>query len=74
MTASLPIVILAGSDDRPAEMPAEADGRHPLSGYKGVDVRIAGKTLVETVIDRLRACGRFGPIHVIGIDQSPMAP
>ena len=66
MTASIPIVILAGSDDRPAEMPAEAHGRHPLSGYKGADVRFGDRTLVEIVIDRLEACGRFGPIYVAG--------
>ena len=54
MATSIPIVILAGSDRRPAEMPADGRHEHPLSGYKGVDIRIGGRSLVATVIDRLR--------------------
>jgi hypothetical protein len=62
----LPIVILAGSDGRPAELPAEGRDRHPLSGYKGADVRIAGRPLIEASIGRLAASGVFDPIYVVG--------
>ncbi len=62
----LPIVILAGSDPRPAALPADGRDKHPLAGYKGVDVRIGDRTLVETVVDRLRASGRFDPVYVVG--------
>ena len=64
--STLPIVILAGSDRRAAVLPDDGRDRHPLFGYKAVDVRIGDKTLVETVIERLEACGRFRPIYVAG--------
>ncbi len=64
--SALPIVILAGSDPRPAALPADGRDKHPLAGYKGVDVRIGDRTLVETVVDRLRASGRFDPVYVAG--------
>jgi len=64
--SALPIVILAGSDPRPAVLPADGRDKHPLAGYKGVDVRIGDRTLVETVVDRLRASGRFDPVYVAG--------
>jgi hypothetical protein len=63
---SIPIVILAGSDARPAELPEEGRDRHPLTGYKGATVRIGDRSLVEVVIERLEACDRFGPIYVAG--------
>jgi hypothetical protein len=67
MSASaLPIVVLAGSDRRPPELPADGKQAHPLSGYKGADVRIGGRTLVETVVERLHQSGRFGRIYVLG--------
>jgi hypothetical protein len=68
--STLPIVILAGSDRRAAVLPEEGHDKHPLSGYKAVDVRIGDKTLVETVIDRLEASGLFRPIYVAGPRQS----
>jgi hypothetical protein len=60
------MVILAGSDRRPVVLPADARHEHPLSGYKGVDVVIGGRTLVETVIDRVRATGCFDPVYLVG--------
>lgn len=63
---TLPIVILAGSDRRAGQLPAQGADRHPLSGYKGVDVRIAGRPMVEILVERLRECGRFEPIFVVG--------
>jgi hypothetical protein len=64
--STLPIVILAGSDRRPPDLPVDGRDQHPLSGYKGVDVRIGGRTLVESVLDRLERSGRFGPVYVVG--------
>lgn len=63
---TLPIVILAGSDRRAPDLPDGGRDKHPLSGYKGVDVRIGGRTLLESVIDRLEICGRFDPVYVVG--------
>lgn len=62
----IPVVILAGSDRQPPEMPAAGRDKHPLSGYKGVDVLIDGRPLVETLVDRLRDAGGFAPIYVAG--------
>lgn len=65
-TRRIPIVILAGSDRRAVELPADGRDAHPLSGYKGVDIRIGDGTLLEAVIQRLRASDRFSQIHVLG--------
>ncbi len=62
----LPIVILAGSDLQPAALPRDGRDKHPLAGYKGAEVRIGDRTLVEALIDRLRESGRFDPIYVAG--------
>lgn len=63
---ALPIIVLAGSDLRPADLPADGRDKHPLAGYKGADVRIGDRTLIEAVVDRLRASGRFDPVYVAG--------
>jgi len=62
----IPIVILAGSDRLPPVMPETARDKHPLAGYKGIEVRIDGRPLIAAVVDRIRASGAFGPIYVIG--------
>ncbi len=64
--AKIPLVILAGSDRRPTTLPDEGRDKHPLSGFKGVDIRIDGRPLVETVVDRLERSGRFAPIYLVG--------
>jgi hypothetical protein len=61
-----PILILAGSDRRPVELPDGGRDKHPLSGYKGADIRIGERTLVEAVIARLDESERFGPVYVVG--------
>jgi len=63
---TLPIVVLAGSDRSPPDLPAEGGDKHPLSGYKGVDVSIGDRTLIEALVDRLERSGRFHPIFVAG--------
>jgi hypothetical protein len=62
----IPIVILAGSDRRPGDLPSTVRDKHPLSGYKGVDVHIGGRTLIEVLIERLERSERFLPIYVAG--------
>src|SRR5262245_9060649 len=64
--ARLPIVILAGSDRRVPDLPAAGGDKHPLAGYKAVDVRLGDRTLLETLIERLERSGRFDPIRVVG--------
>ncbi len=66
VAAKIPLVILAGSDGRPTKLPDEGKDKHPLSGFKGVDIRFDGRPLVETVVDRLERSGRFAPIYLVG--------
>ncbi len=62
----IPIVVLAGSDRRPAVLPESGRDEHPLVGYKGVDVFIAGRPLIAGLVERLQAVGEFDPIYVVG--------
>ena len=63
---SVPLVILAGSDRRPTMLPSSGRDKHPLSGYKGLDVRIQGQPLVAAVAERCLASGCFSPIYLAG--------
>jgi hypothetical protein len=63
---TIPIVILGGSDRRPVRLPDGARDKHPLSGFKGVDLRIGGRPVVEILVERLETCGAFGPIYIAG--------
>jgi hypothetical protein len=62
----IPLIVLGGSDRRPAELPPQGTGFHALSGCKGLDVRLGGRCLIEHLIDRLRSTGAFDPIWVAG--------
>ena len=62
----IPIVILAGSDGRPAALPAAGRALHALSGYKGVDLRLEGRPIIVHVVERLLATGCFCPVYVAG--------
>jgi hypothetical protein len=66
MATTLPLVILGGSDRRAAALPEAAAGKHPLTGYKGVDVRLGGRPLIAVVAERFLASGAFDPIYVAG--------
>ena len=63
---AIPLVILAGADRKPARLPEQGRDKHPLKGYKAVEVRIDGKTLIENVVERLEASGGFAPIYIAG--------
>ncbi|HEX2463298.1 MAG TPA: hypothetical protein VHR17_01660 [Thermoanaerobaculia bacterium] len=63
---TIPLIILGGSDRKPAELPPQGSGLHPLSGCKGLDVRLGGRCLIEHLVDRVRATGVFDPIWVAG--------
>jgi len=60
---AIPIIILAGSDGRPSELPSGANVGKSLSGLKGADIMIDGVPLVcnvprESVAPRCRRAGR----------------
>jgi len=66
MTERMPIIVLGGSDRKPVSLPERGRDEHPLSGYKGADIRIHGRPLVLELIRRLAAAGCFGPIYLAG--------
>jgi hypothetical protein len=63
---TVPVVILAGSDRRAIRLPASGSDKHPLAGYKGIDVRIGGKPLIAVVAERLRESGCFSNVYLAG--------
>jgi hypothetical protein len=66
MATTLPLIVLGGSDRRAAALPEAAAGKHPLTGYKGVDVRLSGRPLIAVVAERFLASGTFHPVYVAG--------
>lgn len=62
----IPLVVLGGSDRTAAVMPSGGGDQHPLTGYKGADIRIDGRSLVELVLDGVLASGCFAPVWVAG--------
>ena len=66
MESRLPIVILAGSDLKRGFVPPGAEGLHFMVGYKGADVRVRGRPLVELVLERVRESEAFGDVYVAG--------
>jgi hypothetical protein len=65
----IPLIVLGGSDRKPATMPATGSQQHPLTGYKGLDIRIGGRPMVEILIERLWQSDCFAPIHLAGPRQ-----
>jgi len=62
----LPLIVLGGSDRSPSVMPRGSGDQHPLSGYKGADIQLMGRSLVEVVLDRVRDCDCFAPVYLAG--------
>ena len=50
-----PLIILGGRDRRGSRLPEAGQGKHPLRGYKGVDLEIGGRALISILIERLVA-------------------
>lgn len=68
-TAAPPLVVLAGSDPRPARLTEAGERYRPLSGHKASYLEIGGRPLVGHVIDRLLASERFSGLYVAGPGQ-----
>jgi hypothetical protein len=62
----IPIVVLGGRDTRAAEMPSGGRDKHPLVGFKAVDIRIAGRRLIDCVLECFGKSGLFDPVYVVG--------
>ncbi len=61
----LPLVVLAGSDERPAALP-EGSGQHAIQGKKGVEVQVEGRPLIDHVLERMLGSGHFAPAYIAG--------
>ena len=61
----LPLVVLAGSDERPAALP-EGSGKHAIQGKKGVEVQVEGRPLIDHVLERMLGSGHFDPAYIAG--------
>ncbi len=59
----LPLIILAGRDTKSAS--PHGDGKS-LHGFKAVNTRVGGVTMLEALVTRLRTTGAFDPIAVAG--------
>lgn len=63
---SIPLIVLGGRDRRPPTLPEGSPLRHPLLGYKGIDLRIGDRPLITAVAERWQQNGTFGPIYLAG--------
>ncbi len=69
MNSPIPILILGGSDPRPASLPDAGSDKHVLSGYKGRDLSIHGRPMIQMLAERLKESGGFDPIYVAGPEE-----
>ncbi|MBD3867928.1 MAG: nucleotidyltransferase family protein [Acidobacteria bacterium] len=66
MNNPIPILILGGSDPKPASLPDAGRDKHALRGYKGRDLLIGDRPMIQVVVERLKESGGFDPIYVAG--------
>jgi len=62
----LPAVILAGSDRKPGPIPRGAERYAFLVGYKGADIRVGDRPLIQVLRERLLQSGAFSLVLVAG--------
>jgi hypothetical protein len=68
MKPRTPLIVLGG--DRTLSVMLSLFGdQYPLSGYKGADIRVMGRSLVEVVLDRARDSECFAPIYLAGPER-----
>lgn len=62
----IPLIVLGGRDRRLSEQSDTGRVHHPLHGYKGAELLIGGRPLIQILIDRMLATGVFGPVFIAG--------
>jgi hypothetical protein len=62
----LVLIVLAGSDEKPADLPESGAGKHPVTGPKGVAIQLGGRPLIDHLLDRLRQIEEFEAIYIAG--------
>ena len=66
MSVQIPLIILAGNDPRPPQLPSGSEDLHPIVGAKAVDLRVGGRPLISWVLERTQASPAFGAVYVGG--------
>ncbi|HVS14070.1 MAG TPA: hypothetical protein VMV46_09100 [Thermoanaerobaculia bacterium] len=65
--ASIPLIILGGSDRRAGPLPSGVRDHRPLSGAKGAHLTVGGRRLIDVLIERFRrASDLFDPVYIAG--------
>ncbi len=62
----IPVTILAGSDHAPGPLPESGSKLHSLAAYKGAEVTLQGKPIIELLIKQIKLSGCFGPVTIAG--------
>lgn len=62
----VPLIVLAGGDAKPSELPEAGAELHPLEGPKGLALQVQGRPIIDVLVDRLKASGYFDPIFIAG--------
>ncbi len=60
----IPLIILAGSAKKGEAVTGEDS--HRLYGPKGLKIQLAGRPLIDVIVDRFRSSGAFDPIFIAG--------
>lgn len=63
---SIPITILAGSDHTAGPLPESGAGLHALAAFKGAEIKVGGKSLIELLVKSLARSDGFGPVTIAG--------
>ncbi len=64
--SKIPLIVLGGRDAQLAEMTDNGRGHRPLQGYKGAELKVGGRPLIQELIDRMTATGVFSPVLIAG--------
>lgn len=63
----IPITILAGSDHAHGHLPETESELHSLStAYKGAEVKVGDRPLIEILTERIEKSSGFGPVTIAG--------
>lgn len=66
---TFPVAILGGSDLVASSLPPSGADQHALAAYKGAQIRVDGRPLVELLAERLRACPEVEEVWVVGPER-----
>ncbi len=62
----IPLIVLGGRDLHLAEITDNGRRHKPVQGYKGANLKVGGRPLIQLLIDRMTATGMFSPVLIAG--------